>query len=128
MPSLKVGSVRPEMIYTGSTNGFKVYAGSQWVWIQDANFDEAGAVVWTGQDTTYGLGLPITQGDITWTGQQVSIVGTYTLVEVASIIWTGQEVRLPVLKVQKGDVVWTGQDVPISGLAFSTGFSLGFRS
>jgi hypothetical protein len=128
MPRLRVGSVRPERIYTGSVNGFKVYAGSQWLWIQDADFDTAGSIIWTGQETTYGLGLPITAPDgIVWTGQLVSLRGTYTYIDVEeSVVWTGQEVKLPVIKITKGDVVWTGQDVELRVADFNDDFGEDF--
>ncbi len=121
MPRMRVGSIRPEMIYAGSTNAFKVYNGSQWAWIQDANF-VAGSIVYTGQAQTFGLGITVNQGtsqqDIEYTGQLIGIRGTYNYVDYGGIIYTGQNVLLPVVKVQKGDITYTAQDVEIRGSAF----------
>ncbi len=128
MPRLRVGSIRPEMIYAGSTNVFKVYNGSQWSWTQDANFD-AGSIVYTGQDMVVGIGIPVSSVEvpqIQYAGQVVSIKGTYTFVDYGTIIYTGQEVKLPVTKFEPQTITYTGQDVEIPGSAFSSGFSEGF--
>ena len=127
MPRVKIAAKRLDQIYAGSKQGIKIYAGSNWKWTIHADFDVA-SISYSGQDQTLGRGFPVANGSISYGAQDISVGGTYQIVDKGSITYTGMIVQQPVWNVSAPSITYTAQNVNWAQAAFSDAFSDAFTN